>query len=250
MNDSMAFNWQFGEYETRYYKFLKGILSGRLAGIEAFIGGNGLVDVILARQIWEAQPAICWVSNLPATGYMLPGDILVTNHHVLKSATEATGVEVRFNYQSNSENILETFSTFTLNPDDLFWTSNTLDLTLVAISGNPSFNFPCLRISKKSPRVGAPAIIIQHPGGGLKKFCLGDSEVTGIVPGGFFQYLTDTLPGSSGSPVFDDRMRLVGTHHRSILTPDGRGYFRNQGISWLEAIKTLPTEIATRIQVS
>ena len=28
-------------------------------------------------------------------------------------------------------------------------------------------------------------------------------------------YETDTLPGSSGSPVFNDQWQLVGLHHRT-----------------------------------
>lgn len=47
------------------------------------------------------------------------------------------------------------------------------------------------------------------------------------------QYLTDTMPGSSGSPVFDKDWRLVALHHSGgwILEPGSKSrYFRNEGI--------------------
>ena len=243
----MDFEWKFEDYETRQYRLKETLRLNQVEQFEAVLGGNGIVDVIVASRIWDLQPAVCWIENLPATGYLVAGDTIVTNHHVLRSAAESADVEVRFNYQNNAEKIQETFKAYSLDPQSFFWTSEFLDLSFVGVSGKPSVDFAPLKIGNSSPRIGAPAIIIQHPGGGLKKICLGDSEVAGVLDTGFFQYLTDTLPGSSGSPVFDDRLRLVGTHHRSILTPDGRGFFRNQGISWAAAIKQLPAEVASRI---
>ena len=44
------------------------------------------------------------------------------------------------------------------------------------------------------------------------------------------QYLTDTYAGSSGSPVFDERWRLVALHHRWVkYKRQGEIEYRNQG---------------------
>jgi len=56
------------------------------------------------------------------------------------------------------------------------------------------------------------------------------------------QYLTDTLPGSSGSPVFDKDWRLVALHHSGgwIPEPGSRDrVFRNQGIHVDRVIEVL-----------
>jgi V8-like Glu-specific endopeptidase len=48
------------------------------------------------------------------------------------------------------------------------------------------------------------------------------------------QYLTDTEPGSSGSPVFDSQWRLVALHHSGGWLPEpGREtkFYRNEGIN-------------------
>jgi V8-like Glu-specific endopeptidase len=47
------------------------------------------------------------------------------------------------------------------------------------------------------------------------------------------QYTTDTLPGSSGAPVFDWQWRLVALHHSGgdLREPEtGEEHFRNEGI--------------------
>jgi hypothetical protein len=47
------------------------------------------------------------------------------------------------------------------------------------------------------------------------------------------QYLTDTLPGSSGSPVFDTRWRIVALRHSGGWIPEPGSkqvFFRNEGI--------------------
>ena len=70
-----------------------------------------------------------------------------------------------------------------------------------------------------------------------------DNEVK-FVDDVVLQYLTDTSNGSSGSPIFDFQLRLVGIHQRGgqLHLPgdvDGVTYFRNQGIR-MTAIVTDP----------
>jgi len=54
--------------------------------------------------------------------------------------------------------------------------------------------------------------IIQHPRTRYKEVCLHDNRITEIYTNAI-HYRTDTEPGSSGSPVFDNEWELLAIHH-------------------------------------
>jgi V8-like Glu-specific endopeptidase len=84
-------------------------------------------------------------------------------------------------------------------------------------------------------KVGDHVNIIQHPGGAQKQISF-VANVVAFVGGGRVQYLTDTLPGSSGSPVFDTDWNLIALHHSGgwLTEPNAATkstYYRNEGIA-------------------
>jgi hypothetical protein len=76
--------------------------------------------------------------------------------------------------------------------------------------------------------------IIGHPAGGSLSYSLQDNLFLGHRAAKL-HYRTPTQPGSSGSPLFDARWRLIGIHHAGGDTMprlDGEGtYQANEGIS-------------------
>lgn len=75
--------------------------------------------------------------------------------------------------------------------------------------------------------------IIQHPHGREKQIALYHNVVQ-FVGSGRVQYLTDTEPGSSGSPVFNSQWEVVALHHAGGDLPEpgtGRVVYRNEGIA-------------------
>ena len=92
-----------------------------------------------------------------------------------------------------------------------------------------------LKLSELPP--GTPkrddyTVIIQHPGGGPKQIALYHNVIT-YADATRVQYLTDTLPGSSGSPVFDTHWQVVALHHSGgMLREPGTKLqvYRNEGI--------------------
>ena len=101
--------------------------------------------------------------------------------------------------------------------------------------------------------------IIQHPRGRPKEVALQDNQVT-KVDHVVLQYTCDTEPGSSGSPVFNNRWKLVALHHASVIadeseggrrasTADSRYRYVNEGIRlsaialWLETAEAHTPEV-------
>jgi hypothetical protein len=67
------------------------------------------------------------------------------------------------------------------------------------------------------------------------------------------QYITSTLTGSSGSPVFNDNWEIVALHHAGGMLPEPdtqRRFFRNEGIliASILADPDLPPNIRKMIQ--
>lgn len=67
------------------------------------------------------------------------------------------------------------------------------------------------------------------------------------------QYLTDTEPGASGSPVFDDNWHVVALHHASVKVPESQYKgevikYNNQGIEIHAIIDDLKQDIRAEIQ--
>ena len=67
------------------------------------------------------------------------------------------------------------------------------------------------------------------------------------------RYLTDTEPGASGSPVFDDRWQVVALHHASVEVKKDvyRGEvvkYNNQGIAIHAILNDLPGMVQDEIK--
>jgi endonuclease I len=57
--------------------------------------------------------------------------------------------------------------------------------------------------------------IIQHPGGQMKQVTLDENELIDILDD-FLHYESDTMRGSSGSPVFNDQWEAIALHHSGV----------------------------------
>ncbi len=166
------------------------------------------------------------------SGFLIRNKIVITNHHVVQDATGAAQAIIQFNYQKTLFGTEAPYEEFLCDPTQGFATSKEHDWTAVRLQGNPNQNWGQIEIGRANPKVGDRVNIIQHPGGGPKQLAF-FHNVIAYVGTTRVQYLTDTLPGSSGSPVFDKNWHLVALHHAGGLIPEPGAislHHRNEGI--------------------
>src|SRR6266702_8537092 len=134
--------------------------------------------------------------------------------------------------------------------DGIFLARKDLDYAIVELDRHPGKEWGYLRLANSSPEVGSRVNIIQHPAAQPKQISIQNNFVE-YVGGSVIQYVTSTLPGSSGSPVFDDNWRVVSLHHAGGMLPEPttqRRYFRNEGIRSTSIFNDLPKDIQGRIE--
>jgi V8-like Glu-specific endopeptidase len=168
------------------------------------------------------------------TGFLTRGDIVLTNNHVLPTAEIAQSAVARFNYQQTCEGLNAPIDEYQFVPAQMFKTSASDDWTAVKLDRNPSTKWGTIELKPVRAMIGNYANIIQHSGGGPKQVSFAANLIV-YVGDGRIQYLTDTLPGSSGAPVFDTAWNLIAIHHSGgwIAEPNAPGkstYYRNEGI--------------------
>jgi len=169
-------------------------------------------DLLPARWLWQGADAACAVvrvvvpaANAVGTGFLVTDRVILTNHHVLESARMAAGAYVEFFYEEGEE-----YVAVGLMPSRLFITNAELDYTFCALT-EVQIMGP-IELAPNRVTRGERMNIIQHPGGGYKQIAVHDNRVLRVLDT-VIRYRTDTMPGSSGSPVFDNEWNLVGLHH-------------------------------------
>jgi len=207
--------------------------------LEKIIGPRStLVDVsYLEKGMLRARAVvrIKYPNGSSGTGFLTPGEIVVTNNHVVPTIEAARLAVVQFNYQGTVEGLSAPVEEFALDPDSFFRTSKEDDWTAVRIKGTPSARWGVLELAPAKIAKGDHVNIVQHAGGGPKQIAFAANVVV-FVGEGRVQYLTDTLPGSSGSPVFDTGWNVVGLHHSGGWLTEPKAsvkttYYRNEGIA-------------------
>lgn len=223
---------------------LSTVMAGETAGLgadlalERQIGTNDLMGVaFLAEGLRVARTiARIWISvrgGRPAgygTGFMVSPRLLITNHHVLGDPLVVRNSLAEFEYERRPDGTVTQGVSFVLDPDKFFYADRDLDYACVAVSVRSrdgrdlsSYGYNLLSEDEGKAIAAQWANIIQHPSGEPKQLSLRENQIVDVLPQ-FLHYKTDTAPGSSGSPVFNDRWEIVALHHSGIYdkTPDGR----------------------------
>lgn len=189
------------------------------------------------------------------TGFLIAPNVLLTNNHVLPTAASASPSRAQFRYERDLDDRLGEAVVFRFRPEQLFYTSKELDFTVVAVEPEPvegdrpleEFGFlPLLDVPGKVSE-GEWLTIIQHPAGEHKQLCARENRLMKRTDDVLW-YSTDTLGGSSGSPVFNNDWYVVALHHSGIPEErDGKvravdGNFYDRAILSEDRIKWLANE--------
>ncbi|HEX7723054.1 MAG TPA: serine protease, partial [Pyrinomonadaceae bacterium] len=157
------------------------------------------------------------------TGWLITDRLVMTNHHVIQfrkqgdlAATDADlrlqaeHALVRFDYDDADDEGLD------MEVEKLEAWDKDLDFAILRLK-NPLPRQP-LRIQNQpvvfSTGMYLPVNIIQHPSGHPKRVAMRNNLLTD-ADAFSIRYFTDTLAGSSGSPVFDDGWRVIALHRGS-----------------------------------
>lgn len=187
-----------------------------------------------------------------ATGFMVSERLFLTNNHVIADAAFADKIRMQFNYQVGGDGIELPTQSFFPVVDDAFHTNPTLDYTLIrlqpAVDGDattvPGQRWGMVRLNSGPVfRQKQHFNIIQHPDGRHKEVALQDNEIDTLFTN-VVRYKSDTEPGSSGSPVFDNLWQLVALHHAGgDQDADGK-WLNNEGIRIDKIIEDLRAHFA------
>ncbi|MEU0201804.1 MULTISPECIES: serine protease [unclassified Streptomyces] len=173
------------------------------------------------------------------TGFMVSPRLMMTNHHVLPDESFARHCFAEFNAQITADNLPDTVVRVELDPGAFFAADRRLDFALVALApaldGRPPgevFGWNRLSVQLGKLVLGEKVNIIGHPQGRLKEIALRDNALL-VRLDDFVHYTTDTEPGNSGSPVFNDQWEVVALHHSGVPKKDDQGrVLRKDGKPW------------------
>jgi hypothetical protein len=214
---------------------------------------NALLDIAgFRRRIGEIEGQVCRVDlrgKGEGTGFLVGPNAVLTNYHVVESlAEQKVSVEhfsCRFDYKVNDKGT--TINQGTVVPvKDLLACSpyddpadlkdgdrdpdpQHLDYALLLLEGEPGNDWIGGKaVDHETPARGwltlpdsaydfapqSPLFIVQHPDAGPMKLALDTEAVIGLNGNGTrVKYRTNTEPGSSGSPSFNQEWELVALHH-------------------------------------
>lgn len=167
------------------------------------------------------------------TGFLVSSRLLLTNNHVLPTSELAANSIVEFDYQLDYMDQPLSIHRFVVQPDGFFLTDKALDFSLVAVSpaastGRALADYGWCPLIKEEGKilVGEPINIVQHPRGEMKQVVIRENHLLDLIEDAgspFAHYQADTEPGSSGSPVFNDRWEVVALHHSGVPATDAQG---------------------------
>lgn len=165
--------------------------------------------------------------NASCTGFLINENILMTNNHCIGNSTDSLNVTAIFRLENGKR---ETFKC-----QQFIHTNSSLDFTLISCEGSPGRKYGWLGLSKLKNQIGDKVYAIQEncdyqadPYCVINKYVsygnISHSQNSKVT------YDLDTLPGSSGSPVFSEKNHQVLALHHAGIYATSSNVEMNEGI--------------------
>ncbi|MDU1603148.1 MAG: serine protease [Clostridium sp.] len=180
---------------------------------------------ICLLEIKEGDEGYC-----KATGFLINNEYIITNKHVIPYVEIMRDSVAWFDYEDTEKSnkfkcTLDYNNTYISDKYDIAITK------LLKIDNKNYFDdLPDVNLGEAKLNDCIP--IIQHANAMPKQICIGYNSLK-YADNEILQYITNTLPGSSGAAIFDSNWNLIGIHSRGgELEPRSNDMlYRNEGIS-------------------
>lgn len=190
------------------------VLAGCVAAPPPLVAGEGtddleqladldLPEVAATSVLRQAQSITVRIRNLGCdrlglgSGFVLPGDLVVTNRHVVAEPREVT---------------VNTWDGRSLRAD-VSGIAVDSDLAILQLAGD--IDLPVAELREEPVEAAEPIIVVGYPGGGPATITTG--EVVSLVEGELLDEPADVIrvdaeirQGNSGGPLLDEEGRVIG----------------------------------------
>jgi endonuclease G, mitochondrial len=177
-----------------------------------------------------------WAS---ATGFMVSSDLMMTNHHVFPVSDLAQfsnlidDPTLQFGDEFDLDGRRAEPVIHELDPAAFFHSFEPLDLAIVAVRpldqrGRHKISeqgYLVLNGQRGKAGLGEYATIIQHPEGKDKQISIRNNEIIDISLADAIIYKSDTAPGSSGAPVFNNEWQIIALHSAGVAKKNAAGEY-------------------------
>ncbi len=198
------------------------------------------------QKTWDELKKKNKLKTYVGTGWVFGSErkVIITNNHVLPLKDAAATATLHFDYLTDFRTGKKsTRKLMRLAPEKLFFTSPVqskggLDFTVVALEEVADEEYGFLEYEGDHTAKDATRIYVpQHPRGRTKTYVFHNNFKVNQSDD-YLTYTSDTEGGSSGSPLFDEKLRLIGLHHVGNYRDNPEG-------SWAR----MNTNLGSRIEV-
>ena len=239
------------------------------SALERFIDESDLLPVSFLEQGVEAQRSVARIvltrphEGFPtgtgwATGFLVAPSLFLTNEHAIPDAAFSQNVRFQFNFQLGPDGVERESDSYVAS--EVVAIEESLDYALVRLASKPMLDGVEVRQIQAGQRWGFTPLnpspifragqhfnVVQHPRGRRKEIALQDNQISKLFTN-VVLYTSDTEPGSSGSPVFDNLWQLVALHHAGgEQSPTGK-WLNNEGIRIDRIVDDLRSRLDDTVQ--